>query len=515
VNRRVADGSLQRMRSLLPAVAGALLMASCAFVDGAIEPRSDTMNRSLTDYRNAATLLNILRASENEPMNFVVVTGATGHNTLGGSQGIPTWIVGPHTVATATTAVVARNYSFGPNSVNESFANDFNISSLDDPQSYAALMTPLDPGKLGFFFGLHWPAEVLLPLSVSEIRMIPLSGAGVGNAYVFYTEQPIEAQYYLFCSPGKGSTYADSYATDCEPHKYPVPSSNEAENQTQAAHLEECRQRRAFCVLSTTIVFTYLRETGLTIQIPAGSVPGTTGQQQTPARICFDEVYSNFSVKDTLSQALQKLFFADHPSRLQALEVNQHASNSGIEFLESISDVPGSSSLRHTQPLSRHSRCDDPNTPWIKAAAAQVDDVAAPAAGKPPAAAKAKVGNPQNSNPAFEFYDRRTDAIFQIFTRSTWGIYQFLGRTVKREEQSGLPFSVLVRGYERDHELFHVDHNVGNCFTAVIYSEAYHCVPKQRSNTKQTLSLLHELVNLYTKPNSSQQPNTGTTRITN
>jgi Uncharacterized alpha/beta hydrolase domain (DUF2235) len=265
--------------------------------------------------------------------------------------------------------------------------------------------------------------------------------------------------------------------------------------------------------LPATILFTYLTETGLTIQIPAGSVPGAP--QQTPARICFDEVYANFTNEQTLSQALHDLFFFNSPSWVKMHNLKPRANNSGIEFFERISDVPGDS-LRYNQPVVRHYRCDDPSTPWIKAAGSQVGGATPSAGAKAPAFPdRAKGDGSLNKSAAYEFYDRRTDAIFQIFTRSTWGIYQYLGKLVSRERQNGVPSSVLVRGYQKDHELFHVDHNVGSCFTAVIYSEAYHCVPKQRYNTKQTLSLLHELVNLSTRPNSAQQPNTGTTRVTN
>jgi hypothetical protein len=112
-------------------------------------------------------------------MNFVVMTGTTGHGTLTGNEGLPTFIVGPGTPA---APVNARNFVFGPNTLSESASNDFNVSVLDDPQSYAALMTPVDIGTIAFFFQEQLSRPLLLPLFVNQMRVIPDGGA---TAYQF------------------------------------------------------------------------------------------------------------------------------------------------------------------------------------------------------------------------------------------------------------------------------------------------------------------------------------------
>jgi len=68
----------------------ACLFANCALVDK-LDTRADELNRTFTDYRDLSTLLNIVRASRNEPMNFVVMTGTTGHGALTGNEGLPTF----------------------------------------------------------------------------------------------------------------------------------------------------------------------------------------------------------------------------------------------------------------------------------------------------------------------------------------------------------------------------------------------------------------------------------------
>jgi hypothetical protein len=114
----------------------------------------------------------------------------------------------------------------------------------------------------------------------------------------------------------------------------------------------------------------------------------------------------------------------------------------------------------------------------------------------------------------YEFYDEKSNSIVQIFTRSTWGMYQFLGDVV-RGQASAPPLTIMLPGWRGDRTIFKiVKDGSTDCFTSVNYSGANYCIPKDASNAKRNLSLLHELVNLYTRPNNNPQPNSGTTRVT-
>jgi hypothetical protein len=115
----------------------------------------------------------------------------------------------------------------------------------------------------------------------------------------------------------------------------------------------------------------------------------------------------------------------------------------------------------------------------------------------------------------YEFYDPNSHATIQIATRSTWGIYQFLGDLVQRQLRLGLLPKFLGQGFDRDDVVFKVvTDGSTECFTAIRYAGLNYCVPKDRPNSKMILSLLHELSNLYTRPSTAQQPNTGTVRLT-
>jgi len=493
-----------------------LLVGGC--VDSVVEPRSEILNRSFTDYRNQATLLNIVRASHNEPMNFVAVTGATGHGTLSATEGLQNYIFGPHTTPTLTAPVPARNYVFGPNSLMESAANDFNITELDDPQSYAALMTPLDPGMIGVFFNRNWPVSLLLPLIISEIRVIPIPTSKDKEesiSYAFYTNQRADARKFYFCKSPPGVSFEETYDTYCDYKVWSLPPKAEDADYV-AWMLGECSARRAFCVPPAYILITYLNESGLVFQIPTGAVPG----QAQSARICFDSPRSQFSPQESLTTALQDLFHF-------RTEDNRRIIHPFTD--KDLSDSWGETDIT-MESKAKVYRCDDTNLQWVKLTIPSQANVGMstsasltnlPATGlsvcvKPGACASARnASQGPKAMAMYEFFDPRINAIIQLFTRSTWGIYSFLGDVVRNEEQTHIPLVVLVKGFQKDHELFRVVENtLENCFASVLESGVSYCVPKTAFNAKMILSLLHELANLYTRPNPTQQPNTGTVRVT-
>jgi hypothetical protein len=482
---------------MLVTIAVAGVMAGCAYVD-ALDSRSETLNRSMTDYRNAATLLNIVRASNSEPMDFVALTGATGHSTFNGSQGLPTFIIGPHTAGTATNPVVARNYVFGPNSIQESAGTDFNVSLLDDPQSYAALMTPIDPSMLAFLQRQNIDPGVLLPLVISEIRII-----ADGNVYEFQTDQKPDREQFFSCDrPARDIGITQAH---CVAHKWGDPRRPDNPDEL-AERKRECRERQADCVVPAALVLAYLKARSISFQVPVGSAPGAQQATPPPARICFDTVTGGTT--ETFGKWLSEIFSLRAPP-----DLDQYA-----DFSDTTS----------YKPPKRNYQCDG-NTPWIKPVMSQGTNTSRQSnsgAAVPGtvqsicrdgacAASKIQNATPKKSAsevPMYEFYDGHET--IQIFTRSTWGIYQFLGDLIYREDIAGM-YRVLYAGRHGDFALFTVIKDGGtDCFTSVTYSGVKYCIPNDAYNSKMILSVLHQLQNLYTKPNTAQQPNTGTTRIT-
>lgn len=80
--------------AILRFLIAATFVSGCSTI-GTIENRSEELNVIPSNYINSSILLNILRAKEAEPINFVSLTAFTGHATATASLGLPTIIIGP------------------------------------------------------------------------------------------------------------------------------------------------------------------------------------------------------------------------------------------------------------------------------------------------------------------------------------------------------------------------------------------------------------------------------------
>jgi hypothetical protein len=481
------------------------VIAGCAAVD-TLEPRGDTLNRTLTDYRNTSTLLNIVRAGRNEPMNFIAMTGTTGHGTLTANEGLPTFVVGPGILA---APVSKRNYTFGPNTVSESASNDFTVSVLDDPASYAALMTPLEIATIAFFLQEQLPRPLLLPLFINQIRIIP---DGANTIYEFNPNKPIPEFIYCELDPEHGNKLK------CEVPVYYLEGDPAHSSEAIAAKMAACRAATGYCLNPVMFVYGYLYYRGLIFQTPTGAVPSQAGL---PYRICFDPLYS-VNRPQTFEQFLGDSFiFTDGTKDLTLRRQG---------FFDTFADARAVfPKVPSVTKVNKSDLCDD-SLPWTQpgdaSKAASPAQQSAGGSGTPSslclngacaASNTQKAASTTKGTPlpwAFEFYDPYNHATIQITTRSTRGLYLYLGNLV-RQQGMGLPTTLFQTGLSADPELFKVVINgLAGCFTSVTYGGMHYCIPTEASNAKTILSLLHELVNLYTRPNSSPQPNTGTVRIT-
>lgn len=150
------------------AAVGALLslfsgLTGCAIADD-VTLRAETMNATIGDYNNHAILLNIVRASQSEPLTFVAVTGGAPNTVFTGNAASPTITFSPFgltsTVIGPTTASATGQAS-----------NILAVAAVDDPGSWQALLTPVDTATIGFFIKQNYPRELLFRLFIDRIRV--------------------------------------------------------------------------------------------------------------------------------------------------------------------------------------------------------------------------------------------------------------------------------------------------------------------------------------------------------
>ncbi|MGA2129738.1 MAG: hypothetical protein ABSG76_26700, partial [Xanthobacteraceae bacterium] len=135
-------------------------LSACAVVDDATL-RAETMNATIGSYNSYAILLNIIRASNNEPLNFVAVVGGAPNSTLTANAAVPTFTFSPWHLST---------YATSGNSASASASNILAVSAVDDPGSWQAMLTPVDVATIGFFIKQGYPRELLLRLFIDRIK---------------------------------------------------------------------------------------------------------------------------------------------------------------------------------------------------------------------------------------------------------------------------------------------------------------------------------------------------------
>ena len=64
-------------------------------MDYQLEPRAGVINHQTDNARNNEILLNIIRASYSQPLNFVPISKASGTQTTDLKVGLPTFTLGP------------------------------------------------------------------------------------------------------------------------------------------------------------------------------------------------------------------------------------------------------------------------------------------------------------------------------------------------------------------------------------------------------------------------------------
>ena len=161
-------------------LAVSLLLAGCATFRPE-EGRISEINKSQSDYTEQSVLLNVVRSEKYEPLSFVVVTGLDGTNSLSGSLGFGGFTLGPHLHSNP------RSFLLGPDSVSRAASNTFHVSVVDDPPSFVALLSPLNPATLAFFANEGYPRELLFFLLVDHIRV---TDAGPGGRVKLYRNDP-------------------------------------------------------------------------------------------------------------------------------------------------------------------------------------------------------------------------------------------------------------------------------------------------------------------------------------
>jgi len=177
-----------RLTGVLIALAALLGLSGCTLLENTLSDRETAVNVGSASTREDGILLNIVRASRSEPLNFMTLSKYNAAGTLEGSIGMTHNgdalnynIINNSPITTATSALAktasnafVRN-AFTP-SVRSNTAMNFDVAPLENQEFYTQFMSPLGLDRLNLLVNAGIPRELVLHSIVKSARMVHRDG---------------------------------------------------------------------------------------------------------------------------------------------------------------------------------------------------------------------------------------------------------------------------------------------------------------------------------------------------
>lgn len=179
----------------LSAAALPLLLGGCiAF--GAIDRRANTINDQVANAQSQGVLLNLARASRNEPIYFVAFNQLSASGTTEFRAGAPQFFLGPNLPAPDKIATFTGGSTFLDNSTN----SNFQMSLLGSKDFWSGLMAPLDLRDVDLLLHQGYSRELIFYLVIAKATITPVAvpGKPALPPQVIYNDPGNPASFRLF-----------------------------------------------------------------------------------------------------------------------------------------------------------------------------------------------------------------------------------------------------------------------------------------------------------------------------
>jgi hypothetical protein len=180
--------NLRRARSVAAALLLGLALSACVAMGG-IDRAAGTIDRSVGAARNTSILLNIVRASRQEPLYFYSISRVSGSGLEDFKFSLPSVSVGPNRTA------AQKNFTFGTNGLNvldSQRSGSFDVALLESKNFYQGMLAPLDLLEINLLLKQGFPRELVYRLAVQDVTVYD------GKALRRYVNDPRSKDYPLF-----------------------------------------------------------------------------------------------------------------------------------------------------------------------------------------------------------------------------------------------------------------------------------------------------------------------------
>jgi hypothetical protein len=507
------------VRIALFACAAGCLAACTEAVDLTTESRYGEYNRQTDWAKNEAILLNIVRASEYQPLNFMSFQPYTGQATVSAAASSPAFIIGPDRVNSQ------KQYTLGQGSLTASATANGTISltMLDTQDFYEAVLDPVDFTDLNTFQRQGYPRELLFRLFANSVTLRPTNPQMLQYSVIVYNDPVSQNQCVplgVLANRLYGPNPNDFQKSICFNHLVEFALLSGLSSETRTVNNPAASQTKASAAGG-----------GGTGQNP--SAPQTTLQ----GRLCFDPALANrykwqyyqhemnniqsgtgsvWPTKHSLDHFINAIGLVQyHPVCGQMTGDDQWpatASTTGgpakpapakpappaTPAPPAHAEAPAAPTAPAASDAAAPAAPAHPTTPV--AASAGGHTIATAATDDKPGVAILKVVVPEiTGSPVWDIHKLLTDQV-EIGTRSTFAMYNFLGRLLNTPEPDDSNRLIGSEADDDDRQILTVNKGqVVGCFVSVFTDVGEYCVPIDGAqNTKRAFSILSQLLALKT-----------------
>lgn len=149
-----------------------LLTTGCSLVDGSLPPRAYDINQNTQSVRESGILLNIVRASRAEPLNFVALSRYTGTGSLSANKSLT---LNDLLTFGGPSNLVTRGNVTG--SLNANAGNAFDVGMLENRDFYGGFLSPLDLEGLNLLLNAGLSRELVFHSVMRAFRVTHENGS--------------------------------------------------------------------------------------------------------------------------------------------------------------------------------------------------------------------------------------------------------------------------------------------------------------------------------------------------
>jgi hypothetical protein len=155
------------------ALLGVAFALSGCIAFGTLDRRATMVNAQVASVQNRAVLINLARASRQEPIYFVALSQINASGSADLKFGLPAVGFGPH------QTVAQHIYTFGTNGTNvldNQTTTSFQMSLLGSKDFYNGLMAPLDLRDVDLLLHQGYSRELVFYLVIEKAKITPENG---------------------------------------------------------------------------------------------------------------------------------------------------------------------------------------------------------------------------------------------------------------------------------------------------------------------------------------------------